>query len=212
MHINLGRITRNDLLDDGSAFEKSSDYDKLRTSHIVRKYTTKDVLMPNEEENEENMQVGVIRKLDGRIDPWPWIPRRPWDTDPDESKVWTIAAIQDRLNDTKKTTEPVMRLNLTESEKEYFIEAELPGFTEEDIKIFLDEDNLLQIQAERSQTSEDDAYNIHERLYSIQRAIELEGQIDMDNVEASLINGVLNIRLPRIQVEKNRYINIKKSK
>ena len=63
------------------------------------------------------MQVGVIRKLDGRIDPWPWIPRRPWDTDPDESKVWTIAAIQDRLNDTKKTTEPVMRLNLTESEK-----------------------------------------------------------------------------------------------
>ena len=87
----------------------------------------------------------------------------------------------------------------------------MPGFTEEDIKIFLDEDNLLQIQAERSQTSEDDAYNIHERLYSIQRAIELEGQIDMDNVEASLINGVLNIRLPMYSSREKTAISISKN-
>ena len=78
------------------------------------------------------------------------------------------------------------------------LEAELPGFRKEDISIDI-KDERLTISAERKLEDEEQKPNFvkRERYYgSYKRSFGLEG-INTENIEASYIDGVLSLRLPK---------------
>lgn len=80
----------------------------------------------------------------------------------------------------------------------YKLEAELPGFKKEDISIDI-KDERLTISAERKFENEDEKPNFvkRERYYgSYSRSFGLEG-INSDGIEASYVDGVLSLRLPK---------------
>lgn len=80
----------------------------------------------------------------------------------------------------------------------YKLEAELPGFKKEDISIDI-KDERLTISAERKFENEDEKPNFvkRERFYgSYSRSFGLEG-INTDGIEASYVDGVLSLRLPK---------------
>ena len=80
----------------------------------------------------------------------------------------------------------------------FMLEAELPGFKKEDISIDI-KDERLTISAERKFANEDEKPNFvkRERYYgSYKRSFGLEG-INTDSIEASYIDGVLSLRLPK---------------
>ena len=80
----------------------------------------------------------------------------------------------------------------------YKLEAELPGFKKEDISIDI-KDERLTISAERKFENEDEKPNFvkRERFYgSYSRSFGLEG-ITSDGIEASYVDGVLSLRLPK---------------
>ncbi|MBQ1236237.1 MAG: Hsp20/alpha crystallin family protein [Oscillospiraceae bacterium] len=80
----------------------------------------------------------------------------------------------------------------------YKLEAELPGFKKEDISIDI-KDERLTISAERKFENEDEKPNFvkRERFYgSYSRSFGLEG-INSDAIEASYVDGVLSLRLPK---------------
>ena len=80
----------------------------------------------------------------------------------------------------------------------YKLEAELPGFKKEDISIDI-KDERLTISAQRKFENEDEKPNFvkRERFYgSYSRSFGLEG-INSDAIEASYVDGVLSLILPK---------------
>ena len=95
----------------------------------------------------------------------------------------------------------------------YELEADLPGFYKEDIKLELQGDNLV-ISAERHSNAEEknkDGKVVRmERSYgSYQRSFNVS-QIDTNNIRASYENGVLKLNLPKLnaQLPESRVLEI----
>ena len=90
-------------------------------------------------------------------------------------------------------------VDLTETDKEIRITAELPGLTEKDVDIVLTDD-VLTLKGERKSESDRDENGIvfSERFFGqFQRVIPLPNEVDRDKVSASMKNGVLTIVLPK---------------
>jgi len=90
------------------------------------------------------------------------------------------------------------KVDVQENEKEYCIEAELPGIKKEEINLELNEGKLT-ISVNREESSEKETTNyIHrERRYSsMQRAIYLQ-DANCDSIKAKLEEGILNITVPK---------------
>lgn len=77
------------------------------------------------------------------------------------------------------------------------VEAHLPNFEQKDIDIQID-NNALVIQAERHEKEEDKAkkYVVRESSSSFYRRIQLPERANVDNIEASLEDGVLKVSIP----------------
>ena len=98
------------------------------------------------------------------------------------------------------------RVNISEDEKSYYIEAELAGVKKEDIKLRYDENNTLSISAEKKESQEENKKNYHRIEHfsgSFYRSFQLPENIDRDSIEAKMKDGVLTITLQK--TEKNDY-------
>jgi HSP20 family protein len=101
-------------------------------------------------------------------------------------------------------------MDVTETDKEIVVEAELPGIDEKDVSLAL-QDGVLTIRGEKDEEKEN--YRMMERRYgSFQRSVQLPDTVDEDKVEATFNNGVLKVSLPkRLEaIGKQRKIPIKK--
>jgi HSP20 family protein len=101
-------------------------------------------------------------------------------------------------------------MDLSETDQELKICAELPGVTDDDINIQL-QDDVLVIRGEKKFEGKDEKKNYHliERSYgTFQRALRLPGPVDMDQVQARLEHGVLTVIVPKSQ-QKGRSRRIK---
>ena len=106
------------------------------------------------------------------------------------------------------------RVDISETEKELHVSAELPGLEPNDINISIDH-NTLTMSGEKRTEKEDkgERYYQFERSYgSFHRSIPLPFEVDEDNVDATFKSGVLNITLPKSHeaLEKGKQIKVKK--
>ncbi len=107
---------------------------------------------------------------------------------------------------------PAMKTDIREADGAYILEAELPGFTREDIHAEI-KNGYLTIRAERKSESEDNKENYlrRERSFgSFSRTFDLEG-IDAEAISASFKNGVLTLELPKLapKADEARKVEIK---
>lgn len=90
-------------------------------------------------------------------------------------------------------------VNVKETEKSYQLEVVAPGFEKADFKINL-EQNLLTISAEKKDEVKEENEKQIRREYSyrsFKRSFTLDEKTDATNIEASYINGVLKLNLPK---------------
>jgi len=88
-------------------------------------------------------------------------------------------------------------LDIHETDQQYRITLEVPGVEEKDIQLTLDED-VLWIRGEKRQEQEQQEGQYHriERSYgSFQRALNLPGDADQDEIKASFKIGVLTVTI-----------------
>lgn len=108
-------------------------------------------------------------------------------------------------------TAPSFKVDISEDEHAFHLDAELPGITKEQIALTI-EDNVLTIKAERNQKEEEKKKDYHriERSYgSFSRSFNIGELIDQENIKAAFDNGVLHISLPKTQpVSKTKEISI----
>ncbi len=104
-----------------------------------------------------------------------------------------------------------MPLDIEEKDDRYVIQASVPGFAPEDIKIDVEED-LLTIRAERKDEEEqtEGEWHLHERFTgATERRLRLGKEIDRDTIEAELEHGVLTLSLPKVEEIKPKSIEVK---
>ena len=96
---------------------------------------------------------------------------------------------------------PTFKTDIIDKGESYLIEAELPGYSREDISAEIKE-GYLTLKAEKKVSEEDDSkgYIRRERSYgSFERRFDLSG-IDEDGITAEYKDGVLSINLPKEKV------------
>lgn len=102
-------------------------------------------------------------------------------------------------------------VDISESEAEYAIKAELPEVKKEDVKVTV-EDGVLTIQGERKQEKEEKGKKYHriERSYGrFVRSFTLPDTVDEGKVKAEYADGVLHLHLPKSEKAKPKQIDVK---
>jgi HSP20 family protein len=95
------------------------------------------------------------------------------------------------------------RTDVVENEKDFIVSVTLPGLKKEEIKIDVDGDSLI-ISGERKQNTEnkDAKYHLSESFYGkFSRSFTLPENVDKQNIEASLTDGILSLSIPKVEVK-----------
>jgi HSP20 family protein len=101
-------------------------------------------------------------------------------------------------------------MDLVETKGHFVLRADLPGLTEGDVKIEV-EDNVLTISGERRAEHEEQRegyYRIERASGQFVRSLTLPDGIDASSIEASFRNGVLEVRVPKPQERKPQRVSI----
>ena len=102
-------------------------------------------------------------------------------------------------------------VDIREEEGKFILEAELPGFSEKDLDIKVEE-NLLTLSSKKEESKEEkkEGYLLRERKNtSFSRCFHLPKNIDRDKIEARYKNGVLSLDIPKSPEAKPKTINVK---
>jgi len=101
-------------------------------------------------------------------------------------------------------------MDLVEAEDHFTLKADLPGLTEGDVSIEV-QDGTLTISGERHaehEQHERGSYRIERAFGSFNRSLTLPDGVDADRIEASFAHGVLEVRIPKPEERKPRRIAI----
>jgi HSP20 family protein len=102
-------------------------------------------------------------------------------------------------------------LDVVDRDNEVLVRAEIPGVEKKDISVTLT-DNLLTIkgQSKKEEKEEKGDYHRHEiSSSSFARAVTMPASVDASKTVANLKDGVLEIKLPKIESSKRRNIEVK---
>ena len=149
---------------------------------------------------------------------WDPVSRARWnpfkERDELESRMATLLAAREAANGGKEAltvTQWSPLVDITEDEKEYLIQAELPDMKKEDVRLSVEND-VLTISGERKFEKEDKGRKYHriERAYgSFVRSFSLSEDADGSNVSANFKDGVLKVHLPKSVRAKQKTVEIK---
>jgi HSP20 family protein len=101
--------------------------------------------------------------------------------------------------------------NISETDAEYLIKAELPEVAKEDVKVTVDE-NVITISGERRKEAEHEDEKLHrvESFYgSFSRSFRLPEDADIEAIQAESRNGVLKVRVPKTPAAKPRTVEVR---
>jgi HSP20 family protein len=101
-------------------------------------------------------------------------------------------------------------MDLVEEDDDYVLRADLPGLSEKDLNIELDDD-VLTISGERKSEHEErkqGLYRVERASGSFSRSLTLPQGVDPDSIQARFERGVLEVRVPKPERHKPRRVAI----
>jgi HSP20 family protein len=100
---------------------------------------------------------------------------------------------------TRSTARFIPRLDVYEQDNSIVVKAELPGLKNDDVQVELDDDGLVirgQSQSER-EVNENAYYRAERSFGRFYRRLPLPFDVQPEQIQASMADGVLEVRLPR---------------
>ncbi len=122
----------------------------------------------------------------------------------------TVARRADESTDEPLQPRWVPVVDVHESGKEITLRTELPGLTDEDIELTVDQGRLT-VQGEKKfekEESDGEYRRVESRYGTFYRSFPLPDSIDQDNIAAHFDNGVLNVTLPKTESAKPKKIDV----
>lgn len=123
---------------------------------------------------------------------------------------WMDRRIRRMLDDIGAGPVLLPAADVYETEDEYVVEIEVPGFEEKELGIEVT-DHLLRVKGERTEAKErkEKAFRLHERLErEFERRFELPAEADTEHVKAKFVKGVLEVHAPKLAVSRPKKIEI----
>lgn len=108
-------------------------------------------------------------------------------------------------------------VDIHETDDAYVLEAELPGYAEKDVNVSV-EKHVLRISSVKEACKEEKDeekkheknYLVRERYYqTFERSFTLPECVDEDHISGEFKNGVLELTMPKLPVEKPKKIDVK---
>lgn len=102
-------------------------------------------------------------------------------------------------------------MDLVETADHYVLHADLPGLTDEEVNVEL-QDNVLTISGERKaehETRQEGYYRLERAFGGFSRSLTLPEGVDAGAVQAHFDRGVLELRIPKPEQKKPRQVQIK---
>jgi HSP20 family protein len=96
--------------------------------------------------------------------------------------------------------------DISETDKEYVIRAELPAVKKEDVQVTLD-NGMITIKGERKQQKEDKNEKFHrvESFYgTFERRFSLPENVNADSIRCESKEGILTVHIPKIETSKQK--------
>ncbi|OMO90553.1 hypothetical protein COLO4_19060 [Corchorus olitorius] len=97
------------------------------------------------------------------------------------------------------------RIDWKETPEAHVFKADVPGLKKEEVKVEVEDDRVLQISGERNMEKEDknDTWHRVERSSGkFMRRFRLPENVKMDQIKASMENGVLTVTVPKVEMKK----------
>ncbi|KAH7834164.1 hypothetical protein Vadar_013314 [Vaccinium darrowii] len=95
-----------------------------------------------------------------------------------------------------------------ETDKAHFFHADLPGVKKEDVKVQVEDGNILQISGERQRKEKDDTddkwHRAERQSGSFSRRFQLPENSKLDEIMCRLENGLLSVMVPKKETEESR--------
>ena len=111
----------------------------------------------------------------------------------------------------------VMKTDIQETDKDYILEMDLPGFSKDEVKVSL-ENGYLTIEAakglDQDEQEKDTGRYIRRERYAgaCQRSFYVGDNVTQEDIKAEFKHGILKLFVPKKEakpaVEENKYINI----
>jgi HSP20 family protein len=102
-------------------------------------------------------------------------------------------------------------LNAWSDEENFYLEAEIPGMSLDELEIFVSDGKILTIKGRRADLQIEGANWLRRERGSgsFEREIQLPGRIDQNAVDATMKQGVLTLKLPKAQEIRPKRISVK---
>jgi len=97
------------------------------------------------------------------------------------------------------------RTDVLDTQKMITIKFDLAGVPKENIKLSIDENNILTLEGQKQNSKEEKAkgYVKREIFYgSFEKAIQLPDNIEQDKLETSFKDGILTVTIPKKEIKK----------
>lgn len=105
----------------------------------------------------------------------------------------------------------LLSVDMTSDDKQVIVRTEVPGFKEDEINVEV-QGNMLTISAESTSEREDDDSNWHireMRYGKFSRSVMLPDEVNVDRTDATLENGILTVKLPKVKPNPIQKIAVK---
>lgn len=142
-----------------------------------------------------------------------WNPNRLgwWDEDPfEEVDRFFNLPFGRRLSRWDGTRTQSLPMDVIEEQDAYVVKASIPGIDPDDLEITFN-DNILTVRGQTNHSDErqGEHYIVRERRSgSFARSLTFPMSVDGDNIEASIDNGELYLRVPKAATARTRRINV----
>lgn len=115
----------------------------------------------------------------------------------------------ERSNSSAHQRAGVPAINLWRDDDDLVLEAEIPGFRDEDLEIFATEDTIT-LRAERHESAPEgvQVLRTERSLDRFERTLRLPIEVQPDGVSATLTDGVLRVTLPVSEARRPKRIAI----
>lgn len=107
------------------------------------------------------------------------------------------------------------RIDISEDEKSIYLNAEIPGIAKDDIKLTINDDNVLILKGEKKRENKSEEQNEQSSFIRMERSFGeftrsfmLPENINKDSISAKFDNGILMVTLEKKEPEKPKEIEV----